>query len=249
PYFVIHFKIKEPFICSSGYWQRMEGNLLTYNCFPEAKQAIKDLENKIIPSLILSLTVQLSEIGKAARFNLIDHGVYAKTNENETLVDIHVKSTARGCVSRSISEIKNKVAEALKQYSRFEPKVATLLYSALTEKDKLRKFLSLYQSLEIHIHKTFAQINFKKHVDDVSSYPERLNETSREFFIQRHADSKTLTQRFIWCAMLQWDKIKDLDVKKFKEIKKSRDRLSHGEQISESSLPINDLENLLFKVL
>lgn len=251
PYFIIHFEIEEPFSCTSGYWKRDEDKLYTYDCFSDAKHALREIENKIEPPLISSLTVQLSKIHRPIRFRFMNRAVYAKTSKDETLIDIRIEFSARASTSKGVSpsEIKEKIAASLKQYSKFEPKVATLFFSGLREEDRFKKFFNLYQSLEIYIHKTFAQIDFEKDVDKVISSPVRLEKTARNFFIERQAESKNITQRFMWCTILRWERLEDSDVVKFKQIKKNRDALSHGEEIPESTLPIEDLENLLLKIL
>lgn len=250
PFFIIHFKIKKPFICSSGYWKRDEDKLYTYDCFPNAKKTLKERENNIIPSLISSLTVQLSKVHKPIRFQSINRTVYAKTSEDEILYDVRVELSAQVSTSKNVlpSEIKGKIDESLEQYPEFKPRVASLFYSGLKEEDRFKKFMNLYQSLEIFIHKTFAQINFENHVDKISSFPGRLEKTAKNFFINIQGQSRNLTQRFMWCAILQWERLEDLDVENFKKIKKTRDALSHGEEIPESNLQIEELENLLLKV-
>lgn len=250
PYLIICFKIKEPYFCTSGHWQKDEEKLLTYDCFPNAKQALREMENQIIPPLVSSLTVQLSKIHRPIRFRFVAREVYAKTNKGETLFDVRVEFSASASTSTGVSpqEIKEKIIESIKQYSKFEPKVGSLFYSGLKEKDRFKKFLNLYQSLEIYTHKTFSQIDFEKHVDEVSPSPTRLEKTARQFFIDKQAESKNLTQRFMWCAILKWGNLVDSDVVKFKQIKKCRDALSHGEEIPESTLPVEDLENLLLKI-
>ncbi len=251
PYFLIHFGFKDPYTCTSGYWKRAEEQLLTYDCFPKAKQDLKVLENKITPPLVSSLTVQLSKIHRPIRFKRVGHAAYAKTSDGETLIDIRVEFSARGFTSKvaSSSEIKDIITDSLKQYQNLEPRVGSLFYTGLKEEDRFKMFLTLYQALEIYTHKTFSQINFEKHVDVISPSPTRLEKSARQFFIDRQAESKNLTQRFIWCAILRWQSLEDSDVEKFKAIKKSRDALSHGEEILEAALPVEDLENLLLKIL
>lgn len=251
PYFLIHFKINEPFSCCSGYWKKDGDKLLTYDCFKNAKQKLKEIENKIIPPLISSLTIQLSKINRPIRFRFLDSAVYGKTSKGETLIDIYVDFSFSFSkqIAVSPSEIKEKIADSLRQYSKFEPRVSSLFYSGLKEEDRFKKFLNLYQALEIYTHKTFAQIDFEKHVDKFIPSPMRLENTAKQLFIERQAENKNLTQRFIWCAILMWENIEDSDVVKFKEIKKCRDALLHGEKILESTLPVKDLESLLLKIL
>lgn len=251
PYFIVHFRIDEPYFCSSGYMKRKEDKLYTYGCFTDAKWALKDIEKKIVPHLISSLTVQLSRIHGSTQFRLMECLVYGETSKGETLFDMQFEFFASGTKVKAISpkEIKDTINDSIEQYLKFEPRVGSLFYLGLSEKDRFKKFLIYFQALEIYTHKTFNQIDFGKHIYEISPPPIRLEETARQFYIERQSESKNLNQRFMWCAILKWNNLDDSDVLKFKEIKKHRDELSHGENISESDLPVEDLENLLLKIL
>ena len=130
-----------------------------------------------------------------------------------------------------------------------ETRVGSLFYAGLKEEERFKKFLYLYQSLEIYTHKSFSQIDYEKYVDATCPSPARLAKSARRFYLNKQIESKNLTQRFMWCAILRWQNLQDSDVEIFKKVKKIRDKLSHGEEISEASLPVEDLENLLFKIL
>ena len=251
PYFLIHFSIKSPFICTSGYWKREEDALLTYDCFNDARQALRELEKSIISPLISSLTIQFSKFHRPIRFKLADHTEYGKTNSGETLFDMHINFSFGGYGSVNVlpNKLLEKISESLRQYLNIEPRVASLFFSGLKEHDKFKKFLYLYQSLEIHIHKTFKQIDFEQYVDKFTQSPERLEKTSKQFYIENQKESKNLTQRFMWCAILLWENLEDSDVDNFKQIKKRRDALSHGEEVHEASLPVKEIEDLLLKIL
>lgn len=252
PYLLIHFKIKDPYTCTSGHWKRTETQfLLTYDCFPNAKDDLKVIENRITPPLLCSLTVQLSKIHQPVRFKHVNREVYGDTTDGETLIDMRMDITARVSTRKGASpkEIKNIIADSLKQYKAFEPRVGSLFWGGLKEKDRFKKFLNFYQTLEIYTHKTFSQIDYEKHVDAFSPSPTRLAKSARQFFLDRQTESKNLTQRFMWCSILRWQSLQDADVEKFKQIKKCRDALSHGVEILEATLPVEDLENLLLKIL
>ncbi len=200
--------------------------------------------------MISSLTIQLSKGGRSIKFRFGNRETYAKTSQNETLFDMHINVLAGGFVSRCVStqEIKEIIADSLKKRSKFEPRAGSLFYSGLKEEDRLKKFLYLFQSLEIYTHKTFAQINFDKHIDKVNLPLVRLQNTARKYFVERQAENKNLNQRFMWCAILIWESLEDSDVEDFKKIKKARDKILHGEELPEKNLPMGDLENLLFKI-
>ena len=247
PYLLIHFNIKEPFICTSGYWKRDEDTLLTYDCFNDAKQALRELEKKNISPLISSLTIQLSKFHRPIRFKLADRTVYAKTNSGEKLYDMRLNASFKGYGSVNVlpEKLVEKISDSLKQYSKLEPRVASLFFSGLQEDDRFKKFLYLFLSLEIHIHKTFKQIDFEKYVDKFNQSSARL----KQFYIESYKQSKNLTQRFMLCSILSWENLEDSDVDNFKHIKKRRDMLMHGEEVHEDSLPVKELEDLLLKIL
>jgi hypothetical protein len=69
------------------------------------------------------------------------------------------------------------------------------------------------------------------------------------FFEDRFNDAKNLAQRFHWCAITAWPQIDDQDVVDFLDIKRSRDKLAHGEDILEPELPVEKARNLALKIL
>ncbi|MCI5122957.1 MAG: hypothetical protein D3925_00400 [Candidatus Electrothrix sp. AR5] len=79
--------------------------------------------------------------------------------------------------------------------------------------------------------------------------PSRVSDSAKLFFKSRFEDSRNLAQRFHWCALLVWSQLVDQDVEDFLEIKKVRDKLTHGEDIKESMLPVEKTKMLALKLL
>lgn len=79
--------------------------------------------------------------------------------------------------------------------------------------------------------------------------PERINEPIAKFFERLFDDTKNLSQRFHRCAIIAWKNIGESDVNCFLEVKKVRDRLSHGEHVEESEMPVEKVKKLALKLL
>jgi hypothetical protein len=251
PYFIILFRIKDPFLCKGGYWKKENEIISTYNSFPEAKNALKEVEHKVIPSLLSCLTIKLTEIYNPIRFKMISHEVYGKTTAGENLHDYKTSMTVKvvTAIDVSTSAIKSKINESMNLYQRFNPKIASLFHSAMQDDDRFKKFLNLFQAIEIHTHQTFKNIDFNSCLSQIHNIPDRIKKIGVDFFVKREAESKNLTQRFIWCALLVWKNLEDNDIEDFKKIKKIRDEIAHGEKIPESTFPISKAEKLLLKII
>jgi hypothetical protein len=251
PYLVVHIGLKDPFVCETGYWKKEKENILTYDAFPIAKQLLKECERRVIPALISSLTLQFSKIHNPIRFKKIERVVFGKTITDENLFDIHSSMSAKGFTSRNVSpdEVKLKIRDSMNYYYNVDPKVSSLFHSGLEENDRFKQFLNFFQALEIYTHKVFKKIEFNLYVNKLNNVPFRIKEAGTNFLLDRQSESKNLNDRFMWCAILVWDNLEDKDIEDFKSIKKIRDELSHGEQITESNLPNEKIEKLLLKIL
>ena len=87
-------------------------------------------------------------------------------------------------------------------------------------------------------------MDYINYAQEAFNVPSRVKEPATKF-----ADSKNLSQRFRWCSIIAWGKIEEGDVACFLEMKKIRDRLSHGEHIEEEALPIDKAKALALKLL
>jgi hypothetical protein len=119
----------------------------------------------------------------------------------------------------------------------------------LEEKDNLKRFLYFFLFIERYTHHVFGKLNHGEHSNKLMNIPARLKETASEFLIERQKDSKNLSQRFLWCAIFVWKNLENEDIKNFKVLKKQRDKISHGENIDESNLPVGIAIELASKLL
>lgn len=164
-----------------------------------------------------------------------------------------IKFTLKGeaYVSQKISteEVVSKIDEALSLYGTLHPKVGYFFHLALQESDVLKQFIYYFLVIEIYTHQTFKKLDYNASISQLNNIPQRIESSVTEFFIDRQVESKNLSQRFIWCAILKWHEISDADITQFKNIKKFRDRIFHGEEVVESALPVGYAKKLALKLL
>ena len=251
PFLIVEVSLNKFFTCESGYWKKDKEDILTWDCFSEAKELLRTKSSKLIPQIISSLSVHLALLHQPIRFKSILTDIYGKTKSGENVYDLVAKMSATFSTSTTVSssDIKTKIQDSLNLYHRLDGKVSSFLHSAINETDILKKFLNFFFVLEIYTHQEFKKIDFRNYVKCTHKIPDRVMVSAEEFFLERQVESKTLLQRFHWCAILIWDNIDDNDIELFKSIKKVRDKIAHGENIPENSLPIDMVERLCLKIL
>jgi hypothetical protein len=255
PFLIVHICLDEVFTCKSGYWKKEKvkdgESILTYDSFSEAKRLLKVRDSEIIPPLISSLSINFSSLRHPVRFKPLLREIYGKTKLGESIFDIRLEFSAELSSATNMNpiDIKTRIQNALKLYEKLNFKVGSFLHAALQEKDRLKKFLNLFFVIEVYTHEVFKEIKFQDHVLKVNNIPDRVKATGKEFFLERQLESKTLSHRFYWCALLVWDTIDDRDIENFKLIKGIRNKIAHGENIPESMLPIDVAEELSLKLL
>ena len=101
----------------------------------------------------------------------------------------------------------------------------------------------------MHTHEIFKTLDYISSFDSINNLPSRIEEETKTLFQTYQKDAKNLVHRFIWCSLLSWKDISDKDIQLFKELKKIRDKIFHGEEIDLSSLPINQARLLALKMI
>lgn len=251
PYLVVLTSLTEPAICTHGYWKHDNNEIITHDSFSEAKVSLQKVENKKTSALVTSLSVALSSVDRVVIFLPISREVFAETNHGKRLRDYRFSFSAEAYASTPITTktLSTKIESALSLYERLHPKVGYFFDLAIKEKDKLKTFIYYFLVIEIHTHNTFKEIDYGSKVSDLHNIPVRVEKSAIEFLIDSQKESKNLLQRFIWCSILKWSEVEDSDIDAFKSLKKIRDRIYHGEEVAESSLPIHLAQSLALKLL
>jgi hypothetical protein len=251
PYLIVLTESSERAICSHGYWQHANGEIVTHDCFTEAKEALQKLENQKTGVVVAALSALLSNDQRPVHFIPVAREVFAETNQNKRLRDLRFTFSAEAYVSSPIetASASTKIDSALSLSHLLHPKVGYFFGLASKEKDRLKKFLYLYLVIEIHTHQTFKALDYSGAVESLHVLPDRIAESAAAFYVDRQKGAKNLAQRFMWCAILRWSEVEDSDVATFKSLKRIRDRIYHGEEVEEKSLPISEAQALAMKLM
>jgi len=129
-------------------------------------------------------------------------------------------------------------------------RVKKLLVASLqNEGDKMRSFLSAWTALEVFINKTFTSYE-KQFFKELSNgkYPSVQNQYLERIQIVMK-DKYRLVDKFSLITSLLSPKSADEDMKFFKTAKDKRDKLSHGQDLVEAALPVEEVQKLARKYL
>lgn len=250
PFLLIYFKESVSRELRGGYRQKKDDYIHTYDAFPEGKKEITEWENEVIPSIVTALTVKLSTLDRQVELVPIECSIFGTTKEGVTLFDTKVTGSGSGYISspRNVEEINSSLRCSEGLLPILTKEVCRNFYAALNEPDRMKQFLGYFQFIERYTHSTYRSLNFND-VKIIFNVPKRINDPATKFFKRLFTDSKNLSQRFHWCAIVAWENIEENDVNCFIEVKKVRDRLSHGEHVEESELPVEKIKTLALKLL
>lgn len=115
--------------------------------------------------------------------------------------------------------------------------------------DSFRAFVSAWSALEILVGKIFPvyQRQLAGQLEKVSVAPGLKTYLTRVADVM--SDKHTLTDKFAVIAMFLDETQDPAEIEIFKRLKKVRDRLSHGEDVPDGSLPTNAVQKLFEKYL
>lgn len=181
----------------------------------------------------------------------LEHSIFGVTAAGINLFDLKISVSATGyvCHERSIEDIDASLVNAKELLPILNKDVCRNFYAALNESDRMKQFLGYFQFIERYTHSTFKALSYNSDAKLAFNVPQRINKSASKFFEKIFADSKNLAQRFHWCAILAWPNIEESDVNNFLEAKRVRDRLSHGEHVEKSELPVAEIKRLALKIL
>ena len=251
PFLLIYFKEAVSRVLEGGYRLKKDGCIYTWDAFPEGKNEVRNWESDILPNIVTSLTVNLSNLDRQVELVSIDRSVFGMTKEGKTVFNLKMTGSATGYAStaKKLEEINSSLNNSQKQFSNLKKGVCKHFYSALNEPDRLKQYLSYFFFIERFTHSTFKTLKYDNDALKTFNLPSRVEGSMSDFFQKIFSDSRTLSERFHWCAMLAWNSIAEADVTSFLELKAIRDKLSHGEHIQESTLPVEKAKILAMKLL
>lgn len=252
PFLIVFFKEKVTRLLCGGYRQEKNGDIYLYDGFPDGKPEIRAWEKDILPNIIASLTVSLSTLERPAKLIPVERSIFGTTSEGTTVFDLKMTS---GPIELSVSsyqtveDINSYLQASSIDFLKLESNSTRHLYAAFNEADKLKQFLNYFLFIERFTHSQFKVLSKTYDLTNFVEIPSRLSSSGSTFFQNQLEQSKNLTQRFHWCALFAWKNIDDSDMEIFREIKSLRDRISHGEEYNEETLPVRKTMLLSLKLI
>lgn len=251
PYLMVQVNLPGSTTCKSGFVKHEEDKLITYNCFAEEKEQLAKFEKENSYPVVTALSATLSCENHLVTFHPIEKQVYGLAADGKQIHDFLMTAHGKASTAKSfqISEITTGIETAFKIAKSLHYKVGYFFDLATKEKDSLKRFLYYFLVLEVHTHQIFKTLDYISSFDSINNLPSRIEEETKTLFQTYQKDAKNLVHRFIWCSLLSWKDISDKDIQLFKELKKIRDKIFHGEEIDLSSLPINQARLLALKMI
>lgn len=223
PFLLIYFREASPRKLRGGYRQERDGCIYTYDAFPEGNKEIREWEDKALPGIVTSLTVNLSTLERQVDLVPIESSIFGITSKGKTLFNLKVTGSLSvySPSPKSLEEINNSLQKTKELLPALTKDMCRHFYSALNEPDAMKKFIGYFQFIERYTHSTYKSLKHSNETQKAFNVPDRVKEPATEFFEKIFADSRSLSQRFHWCSILVWKKIEESDVACFLEIKKS----------------------------
>lgn len=219
--------------CEAGRMMRMpDGSITTYDSFPSIRETLKSLEDRVLPSVVATLTLALNEPEHYVTLRKIDRASAGRTPDEIMVHDIRLDVSAELTVSRAFSETRAvDILETLVERAPMLHQSAAKYFALGTaEDDQLKKFLYFFLSLEVETHAVFRRID---HVHKLRSQVLRDGTSASrpyaaDLITRDIAKWDNLFDRFVWCTTCAWPSLVNDDIKLFKELKKARDAIAHG---------------------
>lgn len=226
----------------------VDGMVLTFDAVDKA--AIRAAHKEQIDSAKLAVAFESEPPSRLEKFT---EGIYLTDTAQRTIHSITLQMNARGYVSSRVTdEAATRISERfISVDSQAELRSICRLYAQMAENEDepLKAFLFGWSALEILVAKMFVAFE-EQFMSPLLGGPQtRL----RERFLRRvrdvMKDKYRLVEKFTCVTVVLFPDAADADVdgylEKFERLKRMRDKLLHGEDIAENTLPVHELSGLL----
>lgn len=223
----------------------------TYGAFNSARRELVELEGRVIPRLVASLSAVFGSERHPLQFEQIERAVQGHTVDGKILFDftITVSAQGRACRFRAKSELAESIDRAIGLAGEIDYRLAGFYRDALSERDPLKRFLFLFLTIERQTHTTYQSIDHLSYISEMTKLPSRINVTAAYFLNQQPARWTSLRDRFVWCGLTIWTHLTDEDVESFAKLKKIRDKIAHGEITEPPRDALDLVERIAAKLL
>ncbi len=230
PYVIIHIGPTSKHSCATGHIKMEGSNITTFETFTAAKAELKNIEQKVLPSVIAALTCSFNADDNHVKFRQLSREVFGLTPTGSVVHDVRIDFNASGYVSRGKSKeaLMDSASKAVSLAADFNPKVAMFIQLALQEDDLLKRFLYFFLSIEVEIHSAFSSIDHSANISRIVNCEGRITTSTIDLFKKQNANLKSLSDKFVWCALCVWAHVTDEDIAEFNRLKKFRNDIAHG---------------------
>jgi hypothetical protein len=231
PYLLIHVGPTTTHEMTGDFLKEEPFGIQTYDAFIPARRELREMESKVIPSVLSALSCTFGTLPNPVRFHELERAVAGKTTEGKTVFDFGIEFNAELRVGQALPlpDLQDRIKRAADLATRMNPKVSNFYYLALKEEDPLKRFLYLFLTIERQTHAAFKATDHGSHMAGLLQAPARLRKAGTAFFGTQHERWTSLQERFVWCALTVWTHLADDDVDNFARVKKVRDQIAHGE--------------------
>lgn len=221
----------------------------TIQGWPEISDQFKNESESVMNTIVAFTNAAIMNKYIHPSLEILNEFIYFKHNTNKIVFDFYLSGSAHAIQTkhydgRKLRPIKKK-AESISTNLKDLCKIDKLYVKMLEEKDPLKKFLFGYYCIEVIINKTYnlntnrSRIDRKlSNISDIEIKKELSTFLSNEIkFNIRH--------KFIINSSLIWTGINSNSYNDFLEIKKVRDKISHGSFDYINNLPVYKVESVL----
>lgn len=217
--------------CSAGRLMRHEdGSITTYDSFPHLRDALRALEERVIPPVLAATTCALNEPDRYVALRKLERASSARCSDGTPLHDIRIDVKAEAYVSRSLDDItlSNRLSDVVKRAPKLNQRAARFFTLGVGEDDQLKRFLYFFLALEVETHAVFGRIDHQAQTTQLLSGTASPAATTLSLVGSQVAALTNLFDRFVWCAACTWTDLTEADIALFKELKTARDAIAHG---------------------
>lgn len=254
PFVLIAVGPTEAIECEAGRMIRMtDGSITTYDSFPSLREALKLLEDRVLPLVVATMTLALSEPEYYVALRKLARASVGRTADGVMIHDICLDVRAGLTVSRALGEAQalEALETSISRAPRLHRRAAEYFALGAAEDDQLKKFLYFFLSLEVETHAVFRGIDHahKLRSQVLRNGTSAPRSSTTDLIARDIAKWDKLFDKFAWCATCVWTGLVDDDISLFKELKKARDAIAHGRASEPPAGFARQAELLAHKVL
>lgn len=231
PYILVQIGPTQEYTCNTGQIKaEQDGSVTTYDCFPNIRRELSELESRALPPIVSGLACVLNAENRYVTFRRLERVTVGRTASGVVVHDIRMQLHAE--LSRAYKLEKDVLSEKLEaardMTSSLNAKAARFFALGLAEVDQLKRFLYFFLALEVETHAVYGRIDHASELCKLLSDKQTHGDASARL-LQKQVDSlKNLYDRFVWCATCVWSHLNESDISQFKLLKDARDDIAHG---------------------